>query len=183
MKVHPLLLFFLSLVSLPCSVHTAAAGVDIAGIEWQIARQNAKSRKPAYVRVKEWPQGPVSKTPGRIRIAVTLANRGAKAMEGTVLRYAVSMRLTKTGAPASSGVWMVPFWQDECRVPKIASARSREVKIPHIDLQGGLRKLRGTGFWPDMLKVQVMLEPRSGDSLENNVRESTIPVVARKIRP
>jgi len=79
----------------------------------------------------------------------------------------------------TEGVWGVPFWIEERRVPKIKPAKFKEVAISHFDLQGYLKRLRGTGFWPDALKVRIMVEPRMGEPLKT-IPESIIPVVENR---
>lgn len=156
----------------------ALAGTEIEKIEWQVSLHQKSGKTLPFAAIKEWKQGPEDKTPGHLRILLTLANKGPRSIEGSVIRCAVSMRLVQAQSPRTSGVWGVPFWIEERRVPKIKPGQSLEVTIPHLDLQGYLKRLRGTGFWPEALKVQIMVEPRAGDVLSNNVQESVIPVTA-----
>jgi len=176
--------FFLFLAAvhypLPASV---SAGTDISLIEWQSSSGFGKAKLP-FSTIRQWKQGPSDRPPGHLRVLVTLANNGDQSIEGSILRCAIIMRLVKyaKGGPAKAGqdtegAWGVPFWIEERRVPKIKPGKSKEVAISHFDLQGYLKRLRGTGFWPDALKVRIMVEPRAGDTLEKTIPESVIPVI------
>ena len=99
--------------------------------------------------------------------------------EAVLLRYAVSARLAPT-AGDSEGVWTVPFLLEEKHIPKVKAGRSREVPIPLNRTVFGayLRRKGRTGLWPDALRIQVMVEPRSGEtSLDGRVAESILKVL------
>lgn len=172
-------------VAFLCFFGHAWAGPDITGIEWQSSRGFGKAKRLLpFTTILQWKQGPLDKPPGHLRILVTLTNEGAKSVEGSILRCSISMHLVKyktqeAGEDSQDGVWGVPFWIEERRIPKIKPARSKEVVISHFNLQEYLKRLRGTGFWPDALKVRIMVEPRVGETLKN-IPESVIPVVENR---
>ncbi len=170
----------LSAIILFLAVSCASAGPDIAEIKWQVPLQESPGKKTSYITISEWKQGYLNQSPGHMRILVSVANRSGKPIEGSVIRCAVSMHLAPVDQPGTQGVWAVPFWVEQRRVPKIKPAQALDVAIPHIDLQGNLKRLRGTGFWPDAFKVQIMAEPRLGDNLEKSVVESVISVIEEK---
>ena len=103
---------------------------------------------------------------GRLRARVTLTNNGPQDVDGILLVYCLAARLVPTAA-SGEGVWAVPFMIEEKRVPKIGPNQqldvfldpSRSVEMP---LQHYLQHTQRAGFWPDQLKLQVMLQPRPG---------------------
>ena len=140
----------------------AAAQLELAGVSWQIASGAKRARFENAEKI------PLRKQAVKTRISVSLANKGKAAVEGAVLRCAFSMRL--------AGQWTVPFWLEERRVAKVKPFATAKASIPHLELQNYLKRLAGTGFWPDALRVQVMLEPRAGDDISKNLAESIISV-------
>lgn len=114
----------------------------------------------------------------RLRGKAVLKNRGPKAAEGLLLRYAVTARLVKA-APTreAAGVWAVPFTIDERRVAKIAPNNVLEVPLsllPGLELY--VKRLARHGFRPDRLRLQVMIEPRDGAELPQ-MAESLLEVL------
>ena len=167
----------------------AQAAPDISKIEWQISSGRSNSGKAIYKPIAKWIQRPNGKSPGHMRIVATLTNKGPVVLSGNILRCAVSAHLvpadksaslnnsfTEPGPLEAPGLWALPFWLEERRVPKINPGQTLSATIPHIDLRNYLKKLSRTGFWPDSLKVQLMLEPRIGDNLEKNMHESIIKI-------
>ena len=83
-----------------------------------------------------------------------------KSVEGVVLRYSMTLRLKPSEASAS-GNWAIPFSVEEKRVPVVAAHKTLEVFLdPRQTLDLQLRRLARAGWWPDRIKMQVMLDPR-----------------------
>ena len=154
----------------------AAAQTQIAAVGWELSSPKGKERAP-YVAVTELRASPDVKFSDRLRAIVTLKNPTAKAVEGLVLRYAVRLRLLRAGDPPEKAFWGVPFYTEEVRVSKIAPGSERQARVLRLDLAEQLRKLRGTGFTPEALKLEVMLCPRLGDEPSSIVREAVIDIV------
>ena len=66
---------------------------------------------------------------------------------------------------------------EERRVPKVGANQFFEVPLePSALLELYLRKTVSAGFWPDELKLQVMLEPHRGAVETISPMESILPV-------
>jgi hypothetical protein len=172
---HKRFLFLLIIILLFC-LKSLYSQISISKIDWQIAKIKNKS-KSSFETVTQLIIKPKEKISDKIRILVTLRNNSPKSsIEGIVLKYAINMHITKSGNELNPGIWSVPFSVEESRISKIKPLKTHQVRIIQMNLNEHLKKLRNTGFWVDMLKIQVMLEPKSGDIIENNVQESTITV-------
>ncbi|MBI4655929.1 MAG: hypothetical protein HY746_04175 [Elusimicrobia bacterium] len=150
--------------------------MSIFSVEWQVSR-NITAKKTIFELVPEIIIGPPMKMSGKIRAIVSVKNDFAKPAEGIVVRYSLSLLLAKKGT--GNGTWMAPFHLEELRISKIKPGQIYKIKIIHADLNSQLKKIKESGFQASALKLQVMVEPRPGDSLEKNVQESVIPVVYR----
>jgi hypothetical protein len=149
--------------------------VNVSDVKWQrpVGKKNVGKQKYETVSVLRLTEGSSSVRP--LRIVVSLDNKASKAAEGAVLRCAFSMRLVKAGV-GGEGAWAVPFMVEERRIAKVKSASSVDVKVYGIDMKPYLARLKGTGIWPDAVKVQLMVEPRQGDDLDKLFYESVVPV-------
>ena len=110
---------------------------------------------------------------------VTVENRGPSAVDGMVLRYALSARLVKAGTEGQPGVWTVPFYLNERRVPRVRAGQVKEIPLNDLVLDVFLKKVYRAGYWPDALRIEVMVEPRAGEGLEQRMLEGTLPVVPK----
>ncbi len=173
MNIHRAALLLFTLAALPAA--PAAAQTRIAAVGWELSSQQGKERGP-YLPVSELRASADVKFTGRLRALVTLKNPSAKAVEGLVLRYAVSLRLLKAGDSPDKAFWSVPFYVEEVRVSKIAPGAERQAKVLRLELAEQLRKLRGTGFEPQALRLEVMLCPRLGDEPASILRDSVIEI-------
>ena len=76
--------------------------------------------------------------------------------------------MTARVVPSSStadGSWAIPFVVEERRVPKVGPNQVIEVPLETgaaLDLY--MRRVARAGWWPDRVKLQVMLEPHAGSS-------------------
>lgn len=140
---------------------SAELTLDAAG--WQSGRVE-KPARPAVWADAQKASVPAKKAP-LLRGKATLKNRGPKAAEGVLLRYAVTARLAaeKSGADGEAR-WALPFLIDERRVPKVDANSVVEVPLslsPKLDIY--LKKVRRQGMRVDALKLQAMLEPHAAD--------------------
>ena len=147
----------------------ASAELLLTNVHWQRARVE-RARVAAWEDVSQLVDGP-PKLDSRLRARLTLKNRGPKAIEGILLRYSMTARLSAS-AGAEEGVWGIPFMVEDKRVPKVEPNQVIDVNLstsPSLELY--LNKLSRAGWWPDRIKLQVMIEPHAGtvalQSLEN----------------
>lgn len=139
----------------------ASAEVALEGVHWQVGRVEG-GRVVAWQDVKVLADGP-PKLDSRVRARLVLKNRGAKAEETLLLRYSMTARVAPV-KDSSEGTWAIPFAVEERRVAKIGAGKMIEVPLDTgaaLDLY--VRRLARAGFWPDRVKLQVMLEPRPGE--------------------
>ncbi len=141
----------------------ARAELFLDSVSWQRARVE-KPRVAVWEDVGQLLDGP-PKLDTRLRARLTLKNRGPKAAEGILLRYSMIARLVPIAGAAPEGSWGVPFMVDERRVPKVGPNKTLDVYLttsPALELY--LAKLARAGWWPDRVKLQVMIEPHQGDA-------------------
>lgn len=154
----------------------AAAQTEIVKVDWEISRLQGKDRAP-YVPVAELKASPDTKFSDNLRAIVTLRNPSVRPVEGLVLRYSVRFQLLKKGDAPEKAFWGVPFHVEEVRVSKIGPSADRPARILRFELQEQLKKLRGSGFLPVAIKLEVMLCPRLGDEAAGLVRESALNIL------
>lgn len=154
----------------------AAAQTEVVKVDWEISRLQGKARTP-FASVTELKASPDVKFADNLRAIVTLKNTSARPVEGLVLRYSVRLMLLKKGDAPEKAFWGVPFHVEEVRVSKIGPASERPARILRFELQEQLKKLRGTGFLPTAIKLEVMLCPRLGDEPAGLVRESALNIL------
>lgn len=166
---------------LACALFAAAAApsaaqVELIRIDWELSRLEGKNRAP-FAPVSELRAAPEAKFTGQLRAAVTLRNPAPKAAEGLVLRYALRLRLLKTGDAPEKAFWGVPFYTEEVRVSRVSPSSEKQARVIRFELQSQLNKLRNSGFAPTALKLEVMLSPRQGDVPSAIMRESVIEIL------
>jgi len=169
--------------------------IESAG--WQLARP-IPGQQPVYQGLETLPTAP-PRLVGKLRLRVVLKNRGPLEAEGIVLRYALTARLARRekteagagrkevrpsgtgGTSDTAGVWAVPFLISEQRVPKVGPNQllavtwdpSGSVSLP---LSHYLKRMFDSGFWPDQLKLQIMLSPHPGAVEAIRTQEFILPV-------
>ncbi|PIR19328.1 MAG: hypothetical protein COV48_02640 [Elusimicrobia bacterium CG11_big_fil_rev_8_21_14_0_20_64_6] len=154
----------LSLSVLAFAAFTAAsarAELSLVNVSWQRA-QVAGARVVSWEDAEKLTDGP-PKINTRLRARLTLKNRGPVAAEGILLRYSLTGRVSPVAEDKAEGVWGIPFSVDEKRVPKVGPNKRLDVYLttsPALELY--LAKLGRAGWWPDRLKIQVMIEPHRG---------------------
>lgn len=167
----------------------ARADVILKDIRWHLPRVAAagapkpskkerllRAGRAVYAEAGSWVHPPGPRLQLKPRAVITLANRGPRPAEGVLLLYAVSARLSKVAEPGREGVWSVPFWTEERRVTRMKPNQTRDIPIDNMGLAVFLRKMFQAGLWPDAVKIQVMVEPKNGEGLEQRVLERTLPV-------
>ena len=157
-----------------------SAELVLKSVSWQMPAAGGSPGRPrAFKPIERWVQPPAARLAARPRALVTVANRGASAVDGIVLRYALSARIVKTGENTQAGVWTVPFYLNERRVPRVGSGQDKEIPLNDLVLDVFLKRTYRAGCWPDALKIQVMVEPRAGEGLEQRMLEEILPVVPK----
>lgn len=147
----------------------ASADLLLTNVHWQRGRVE-RTRVAAWEDIGRLVDSP-PKLDNRLRVQLTLKNRGPKAVEGILLRYSMTARVSPS-AGGEEGVWGIPFMVEEKRIPKMEPNQILDVNLatsPSLELY--LAKLSRAGWWPDRVKLQVMVEPHAGattlQSLEN----------------
>jgi hypothetical protein len=138
----------------------ASAEVSLESVNWQVGKV-AAGRVASWQNVAVLEDGP-PRLDHRLRALLVLKNAGP-AEEGLLVRYSMTARVSAVKGGAAEGTWAVPFSVDERRVPKIGADKPLEVPLeasPALDIY--LNRLGRAGWWADRIKIQVMLEPRSG---------------------
>jgi len=172
-----ILILLFAALGMPARCQSA---VTIADVGWQLALQ-VKKQKKKYHDIESWLFPPSRNIKLRPRAVLTLRNEGTRNETAVLLRYSFSARLKEIVAPgvvAKAGVWTVPFILEERRIPKIAAGALLKVplQINRVALGAYLQRMYRSGFWPDVFRVRVLVEPRSGDTLENRIAEKRIAV-------
>ena len=154
---------------------SARAQVRVTSIFWESSAPKAKTWTP-FAPVTELKLAVDRKMRDKLRAVFTVRNSSRSAMEGLVLRYALRLRLIKDGDVPENWVWGVPFRVEELRLAKAGAGELRRVRAIRFELNEQIKKLSGTGFWFDALKLEVMVEPRQGDELSGITQESVLAV-------
>ena len=122
----------------------------------------------AWQDLKVLVDGP-PKLDNRLRARLVLKNGGPKAEEGLLIRYSMTARVSPT---AAEGSWAIPFVVEERRVPMVGPNQVIEVPLETgAALELYMRRLARAGWWPDRVKLQVMLEPHTGSTTLQNVED------------
>ena len=158
------------------SAAPAFSQVAMTNISWEVSKLAGKNRLP-FVPVAELRAAPEVRFSDNLRALVTLRNPSVKPVEGLVLRYALRFRLVKEGDAPEKAFWGVPFYFEEVRVSKVNPSSEKQARIIRFDLTAQLNRLKGSGFLPSALKLEVMLSPRPGDEPASIIRESTLEIL------
>lgn len=136
----------------------ARAELLLEGVSWQRGRVE-KARVASWADAGRLIDAP-PRLETRVRARLTLKNRGPVAAEGILLRYSMTARVAPIAGEQLDGVWGIPFMVGEKRVPKVGPNMTQDVFLttsPALELY--LAKLGRAGWWPDRVKLQVMIEP------------------------
>lgn len=166
---------FLSLLLVFVCLSISSAQITIQDINWQLSDAVGRKRL-SFVKVKGISVKPDGKINEKIRIIVSVANKGEKTVEGLVIRYALNFRMVNLKSPGDTAIWSVPFRIEELRISKIEPSRASEVKIIKTGINKELKKLRNNGFWINAIGLEIMIEPKKGDDLKKIIYQSSIAV-------
>ncbi|MDE2141027.1 MAG: hypothetical protein KGJ84_01275 [Elusimicrobia bacterium] len=148
----------------------ASAEIVLEGVHWQVGRVEA-GRVTGWRDLKVLVDGP-PKLDNRLRARLVLKNDGAKAEEGLLIRSSMTARVAPSSGNAE-GSWAIPFDVEERRVPKIGANQVVEIPLETgAAMEIYLRRIARAGWWPDLVKLQVMLEPRSSEAALQTVEDS-----------
>jgi len=111
----------------------------------------------------------------KLRAVITLNNASEQKEEGLVLRYAIRLQIAKENSADSKAVWEVPYIAEEFRVPVVKAGITKDAKIS-VKLHEQINRLKGTGFIPVNVKIEIMLTPRLGVQDEARIAESVLPI-------
>jgi hypothetical protein len=149
---------------------TLSAEVALEGVHWQVGRLE-RGRVVAWQDVRVLEDGP-PKLDNRLRARVVLKNRSAKDEDGLLLRYSMTARIAPAKNSPGEGTWAIPFVVEERRVPKVGGNRVVEVPLDAGSLvELYLKRLSREGWWPDRIKIQAMIEPRTGAATIQTVED------------
>jgi len=138
----------------------ASAELLLESVHWQVGRVE-RGRVTSWADVKVLEDGP-PRLDSRLRARLVLKNRGPQVSEGILLRYSLTARLSRIEGESHEGTWAIPFMVEERRVPKVGPNKVIEVPLetnPGLSLS--LQRLSRSGWWPDRIRIQVMLEPHA----------------------
>lgn len=156
-----------------------AAQITIRDVRWQLAQGRSQLR--VHTDLDRWllPPGPAERA--RPLVRVTLANGAARPETAVLLRYAFSARLRRIGVQGD-GTWTVPFLVEERRIPNVPGRAEKPVRlyVNRVAFHAYLKRMYRAGFWPDALKVEVMVEPRPGETLDGRIAERVLTVRWRR---
>lgn len=140
----------------------AEAGIVLEGVHWQ-AGPAETVRAGAWRDVKVLRNNPPRLESG-LRARLVLSNDGPTPEEGLLIRYSMTARVSPIAGAPAAGAWAIPFVVDEKRVPVVAPDSMIDVVLETgTALRLYVRRLARAGWWPDQVKLQVMLEPRPGE--------------------
>lgn len=164
-------------VLLASAVAAAAwAQVGIGSVRWEVPLP--PKRREAYRAAKTWYQPPSQRLDSWPRAMVSLENPAGHREEAVLIRYSISARLVRIGV-GGEGAWAVPFIVEDKRVPKVSprSTHHEPLYLNRVVMASYFKRLHRAGFWPDAIRIQVMVEPRPGDVDQGRVIEAELPVV------
>lgn len=175
------LLFLWSVAAIVACPGAVFSEVLLKSAAWSLGRQGEMGRR-VYESIDRWEQPPAAKLSGKLRVVVTLVNRGPKAAKAVLLRYCVSARLVHSKDTTREGLWTVPVRLQEKRIPMLRANQALDVPIDNLLPESYFKKAHLSGFWPDALRLQVMVEPRLGEGLEERLLERTLPIRWKEAR-
>lgn len=172
MTVGKILLFSALLGAAPVS-----AEVTIDRMNWQLALQMRKQKR-IYHDISQWLFPPSPKVKTRPRALVRLSNKSGKAETAVLLRYSITPRLRRIGT-SEKGLWMVPFVVEERRIPNLKGGQSKDIPLylNRVAFGAYLKRMYRAGYWPDALRVEVMIEPKPGETFSKRLRRAVLPIL------
>ncbi|MBI3551132.1 MAG: hypothetical protein HY077_01325 [Elusimicrobia bacterium] len=158
---------------------SARAEIALEGVQWQLVRREpGKALKPPTAEnLSELPVEPGGRLKGRLWARLKLLNRGPE-LDAILVRYSVSAKIAPLDKrqPAS---WALPFMLGDRRLPKVRANAPLEIPLdPSDDVGLYLKNIFREGYWPDELKIEVMVQPRRDQKTPLKVLESILPLKA-----
>ena len=152
------------------------AGVSVSSIAFEVSYETKKGRA-VFHPMESLLLPPDAKPPTHLRAVLTLDNDGPRAESGVVVRFAFSARIRRV-SDEGEGTWTVPFLLEERHVPQVARGRGVALPIPinRVALVAHLKRLRTAGYWPDGLKIEMLIEPRLGEGMAGRTAQKTVAV-------
>lgn len=153
----------------------AAAQTELLSVGWEVSKLAGKTRQP-YAPISSLALDPEAKFTDKLRAVITLRNPGQNRVEGLVVRYALRLKMQKAGDAPEKAFWGVPYYTEEVRVASVGPQSERQARAVNFWLAEQFAKLRGTGFSPVALKMEVALCPRAGDEPAALGREAVLEI-------
>ncbi len=169
----------LAALLLPLVSAGARAEIELQGVQWQLVqREPGKALKPPTAEnLDALIVEAGGKLKGRLWAKLRLINRGP-ALEAILLRYSVSAKIAPLDNRETSS-WALPFVLGDRRLPKVGANAPLEVALdPSDDVGLYLKNIFREGYWPDELKIEVMVQPRRDQKTTLKVLESTLTIKA-----
>lgn len=165
------------LISALLGAAPASAEVTIERTDWQLALQ-MRRQKRIYHDISQWLFPPSLQVKLRPRALVVLANKSGKAETAVLLRYSITPRLRRIGT-SEEGIWTVPLVVEERRIPNLKGGQTKKIPLylNRISFGAYLKRMYRAGYWPDALRIEVMVEPKPGETFEKRLRRSVLPIL------
>lgn len=166
-------ILFLALLGI---ANYASSEVVLQNIHWHLLRKE-QGKKDVYQEIDRWTQPPAAQIKNKPRAVISLLNRGPNRTQGVVFNYAISARVVeKDSKNEEAGTWTVPFWTEDRRIAWLKANQIKEVSVDNMLLATYLKRLYRAGFWPNAIKIDVMLEPRAGEKINPPI-EKILPII------
>jgi hypothetical protein len=153
------------------------AEIELESVRWQLAQrepgQGLKPPKPEDIAVLAIAPG--SPLAGRLLGTIKLLNRGP-AVEAILLRYALTAKIAPQDKQQPA-LWTLPFVLGDRRVPKVDANAYLDIPLdPSADVDIYLKNVFREGYWPEAIKIEVMVQPRHDAKAPLKILESELPL-------
>lgn len=146
-------------------------------IIWQKSVSEKAGPKLRFKTIKKLKLEKNKITNTKLRIVVGLKNTGKDPLKAVIIRCAFYMQLVDLTGKTNEVLETVPFALEERRVSIIKPAKTVNVKTTSFALINYLKRLQDSGFWVSEIKARVMIEPRIGDNLSDNITASVVKII------
>lgn len=154
-------------------VARAHCEIELEKAEWQTSERVKGAPRKTTV-IESLALAPGQHLAGRLQSKLSLLNRGPE-VGGVLLRYSLTAKIGPLGSK-DAGQWAVPFTVEEKRVPKVGANQHDAVIIdPTALVNFYLENIYRDGFWPEEIKIQIMLVPRRSDKRPLQTVEAELP--------
>jgi hypothetical protein len=159
------------------TIANTQASLVFKNIIWQRSVSEKPGPKVRFKTIKKLKFAKNKINPAKLRIVIKIKNTGKETIKATIIRCAFYMKLIDLGDKTQKPLQTVPFEIEERRVSIIKPGKTAYIKTTSFSLINYLKRLKNTGFWIDEIKTEIMIEPRAGDDLSENITQSTIKVL------